>query len=66
MPLRVGGHLRLVIGLKFTIQLGVDITTAAIMIDTNSQALGLQTDNKYRYGLEFCSVSPDTDFNRYE
>ena len=36
--------LRLVIGLKFTIQLGVDITTAAIMIDTNSQAPTITID----------------------
>ena len=37
-------QLRLVIGLKFTIQLGVDITTAAIMIDTNSQAPTITID----------------------
>ena len=36
--------LRLVIGLKFTIQLGVDITTAAIMIDTNSQVPTITID----------------------
>ena len=37
-------NLRLVIGLKFTIQLGVDITTAAIMIDTNSQVPTITID----------------------
>ena len=36
--------LRLVIGLKFTIQLGVGITTAAIMVDANSQAPTITID----------------------